>query len=146
VPLNVKKLEPRTDLVVAFGHEAQIPDLNGATAVGGTVKLKPGKGSGPRSYRTFQAGVSISIEKLFSDYYSTDEVSAKPTALLVFMHELGHAMGLDHVTKPGSDVEVMWGGPSSYIAPFPDGLHYPQWGAGDLAGFKKLGLASGCLR
>lgn len=51
----------------------------------------------------------------------------------VILHELGHVLGLDHVTDPA---EVMNG--SLVTSP-------ATWGAGDLAGLRRLGRLAGCL-
>lgn len=147
IPLNVTALEAGTDLVVAFADEAQVPAFAGATARGGVVKVKPawGLAAGKRVAQIEQAGVTVSNEKITSDYYDSAVSSPKPTTILVFLHELGHAMGLDHVTTPGSEVEVMYSG-DGYMTPWPDGLHHPYWGAGDLAGLSAVGLGGGCVR
>jgi hypothetical protein len=65
---------------------------------------------------------------------NSDDV--EPPELLegILMHELGHVLGLDHVTNPG---DVM--NPAANIIP------NQQWGPGDLAGLQKVGKAAGCL-
>jgi hypothetical protein len=52
------------------------------------------------------------------------------------MHEVGHALGLGHVDPPD---QKMNGGPEGYLVP-------DQYQAGDLTGFRKVGLQAGCLR
>ena len=58
-----------------------------------------------------------------------------PTRKLVYMHELGHVMGLDHVSSLGTQV----------MEPVMRNDRPAVWGLGDRAGLAKLGLKSGCL-
>jgi predicted Zn-dependent protease len=53
----------------------------------------------------------------------------------VLLHELGHIMGLDHVRDPD---QLMYSGrhPNMF-------LH--DYGTGDLAGLRRLGVSAGCL-
>ena len=51
------------------------------------------------------------------------------------MHELGHVMGLDHVSSLGTQV----------MEPVMRNDRPAVWGLGDRAGLAKLGLKSGCL-
>jgi Matrixin len=53
---------------------------------------------------------------------------------VVMMHELGHVMGLAHVTDPR---ELMYSGPGE-VPP------QTNWGPGDLLGLKQVGRASSC--
>jgi hypothetical protein len=50
----------------------------------------------------------------------------------VVLHELGHVMGLDHVTTRGELMDTSGGGVTDF-------------GPGDLEGLRELGRASGCL-
>ena len=52
----------------------------------------------------------------------------------VYRHELGHIIGLGH---PTAQDQVMGAG-EALSTNFP-------WGAGDLAGFRTLGLQAGCV-
>ena len=70
-------------------------------------------------------GVGILLDERFTGEYLER----------IAMHELGHALGLDHVNDP---TQVM----------NPEVYHYPaEWGAGDLAGLAKLSAPpkGGCL-
>jgi hypothetical protein len=60
----------------------------------------------------------------------------EPPELLqgILMHELGHVLGLDHVTNPE---DVM--NPAGIVVP------NQQWGPGDIAGLHKVGRAAGCI-
>ena len=58
----------------------------------------------------------------------------------VLMHELGHLVGLDHpeeVPRLADDWQVMTQS---------GGLPASVWGAGDLAGLRRVGRTAGCLR
>lgn len=53
----------------------------------------------------------------------------------VLLHELGHAVGLDHVTD---NTQVMFG---SWMPWTPK-----RWAAGDLGGLNRMGMADGCIQ
>ena len=53
----------------------------------------------------------------------------------VLMHELGHTVGLDH-PSPADTAQIMHPSTTSKEA---------RWGAGDLAGLRRLGSTSGCF-
>lgn len=67
----------------------------------------------------------------------TAEVGSRTSAGLrlgLYMHEIGHIVGLDHVDDPE---QVMY-------AEIPD-VPSPAFAGGDLAGLREVGLAAGCL-
>ena len=108
-------------ILVAWTGEAQISSLGGdvaAVAVPATVAP-----SGAGSARV--VGGQVAIDAAF-----TAQAMGSPTGRsvlrLVIMHELGHIVGLDHVSDPG---QVMYGGGSDY--------HY--LGAGDREGLAAAG-------
>ncbi|MDQ1682229.1 MAG: hypothetical protein QOH99_770, partial [Frankiaceae bacterium] len=51
----------------------------------------------------------------------------------VLLHELGHVLGLDHVTDTTQEMN-------------PNAIDRSSYGNGDLAGLRKLGRAAGCIR
>jgi hypothetical protein len=59
--------------------------------------------------------------------------SGRPTRGQLILHEFGHVMGLMHVDDPSQIMYPRMGKESSF-------------GAGDLAGLRKLGRSSGCIR
>jgi hypothetical protein len=67
--------------------------------------------------------------------------SANPTMGELILHEVGHALGLDHV--PASPQEIMNG--RGYYQ-YPDGYYKGLYNLGDLNGLSKVGLKQGCLR
>lgn len=144
VPARADELEPGTDLVVAFAHDSELPMLAGAAAHGAPLRTVEGRAGRREVQRITQSGLTISIEQLTSGAWSSDQVSMRPTTILLLMHELGHAFGLADVTAPGSEDQVMYGGPGT-PAPWNDGQNWPRWGAGDLAGLSELGLRGGCV-
>jgi hypothetical protein len=66
----------------------------------------------------------------------TGGFSARYTDGLVLMHELGHIVGLGHVSDPN---EVMF--QARDVPPNP----LNDWGPGDLAGLERVGRDAGCL-
>jgi hypothetical protein len=88
-------------------------------------------GNGTAAYRAFQGGVVLNIKHdraLRNDYgkgYTWGEV---------IIHELGHVVGLAH---PDGSRQIM----HATVIP-----RNATWGAGDIAGFRKVGDAAGCLR
>lgn len=63
----------------------------------------------------------------------------------VMMHELGHVVGLDHPEEDPRLAAAERGRSQTQIMTQGGVLPAAIWGAGDLAGLKKLGRASGCL-
>ncbi len=57
--------------------------------------------------------------------------------VLMLQRELGHVMGLGHVTDPLQHM---------YPAITGNGSPPLQWGAGDLTGLRKVGLTAGRIR
>ncbi|GAW48112.1 MULTISPECIES: hypothetical protein [unclassified Nocardioides] len=121
------------DLVVAWTDPASVPGLfqPGNYALGGP-EMRPGHDiAGGPVRQIYQGGVTFN---------SAFNAALKPgsgkgyTRVAALMHELGHAVGLFHVTGDGA--EIM----SPSLARDRD-----QWGAGDLAGLEAVGAVNGCV-
>lgn len=109
----------RSDLTIAWASARQVPLLKGGTIGWGGVFWS--------SYEIVLGGISLERS---ADLSSQAGPGATWGNLL--LHELGHAVGLDHV---GATDQVMYP-----IIPFSPG----RYAAGDLAGLAHQGAASGC--
>lgn len=121
----------RTDLVIAWAKPTQTRwQIGGSVAArGGPVKNVWGRDArGRRIGKSLRSAVVLDSTQPNMDATSTPQL---------LQHELGHVMGLGHV----KDVyQYMNATATLYdLPPF-------QWGAGDLAGFRKVGLEAGCVR
>jgi hypothetical protein len=126
---KVRRKDP--DLVFGFTTDAETRlDLGPSVAArGGSDKSRWARNArGKRIAESLSAGVIY-------DLTDTATMTAAQFQGLT-MHEVGHAMGLAHTSDP---YQFMTPGEPAYVLPH-------QYGAGDLTGFSKLGLESGCLR
>ncbi len=103
-------------ILVAWAGSGRVPEFDhGAVGFGGSVAIDPAVGAS--SYVT---GAVVLDRDWFAD------PANQPYLTEVLLHELGHVVGLDHVTD---DEQIMWEG----------GLHGADLGPGDLAGLARLG-------
>jgi hypothetical protein len=147
IPYNMgkRKRYPRgTDLVIAFATHAEVPDFDRRTAAGfgGPRWLQPARDSaGRRVLMTSEAGVTLSTDYWSNGFAHSFLDKTRATIGELILHEVGHAVGLDHV--PAASEEIMNG--RSYYR-YPDGYYRGLYNLGDLNGLSKVGLKQGCLR
>lgn len=137
------RLPKRTNLVIAWGTNAEVPAFAqlSADGLGGPRRgFYARSGKGPRVQMITEAGVTLLTESYGSSYTPGFESTGTPGIGHLLLHEIGHAFGLDH--SAGAD-EMMFGGAWS---PEGDGVYRSNLGAGDLAGMTQVGLGEGCLR
>ena len=144
-PFTTKKLPKRkADLTIAWANNGQVTQFAQGVAVGlgGELRAYYARDSaGRRAVMTDQAGVTLQTESYNTLFTEANESGpANPPVSRLILHEVGHALGLRHA--PASD-QVMY---YTQWTPEADGLVHARYGAGDLAGLKKVGLQGGCVR
>jgi len=147
IPYNMGRRQhyPRgTNLVIAFATHAEVPDFVHRTAAGfgGPQWLYPALNSKrQRVWMTTEAGVTLSTDYWYNGFAHSYFDNTRATMGELIIHELGHAVGLDHV--PAASQEIMNG--RGYYR-YPDGYYKGLYNLGDLNGLSKVGLEQGCLR
>lgn len=136
------------DLVIAWGSLAQVPEFQAQNKAGfgGPVKAVYARNAkGKRVIQTRTAAVTIGAEYFNPNYPGgfdpSFDATRQATQGEILIHEIGHAMGLDHV--PSNPEEIMNG--ATYLR-YPDGHFRGLYAQGDLAGLQTLGLGEGCTR
>ena len=147
IPYNLpdRKHYPRnTDLVIAWATHAEVPDFvkRSAAGFGGPRWLYPARNSkGQRTWMTTEAGVTLSTDYWYDGFAHNFFDNTRATIGELILHEVGHAVGLDHV--PAASQEIMNG--RGYYR-YPDGYYKGLFNLGDLNGLSKVGLKQGCLK
>ena len=113
-------------LVVAWATPRQVPGLRGSTAgLGGSTAQRAGDGP----WRYVYGGVAVDATARLSRGFGKGK-----TIGALLLHEIGHAMGLDHA---GATSQIMYPALQSGFR--------GRYEAGDLAGLHALGAEQGCL-
>ena len=147
IPYNMKnrKRYPRgTDLVIAFATHAEVPDFvkRSAAGFGGPRWIFPARNfKGQRVWMTDEAEVTLSTDYFQNGFALSFFDNTRATIGELILHEVGHALGLDHV--PAATEQIMNG--RGYYR-YPDGYYKGLYNLGDLNGLSKVGLKQGCLR
>lgn len=118
-----------TLLIVGWATEKQVPGLRGGTVGLGGPSYDDGwngPGTAPQIHKG-QVLIDLETERKLRPGFGPMSSGS------VLLHEIGHAVGLEHVTSPA---EVM----SPYVSPYNSGT----WGKGDKRGLRKL-YAIGCF-
>jgi hypothetical protein len=118
------------DLVVAWARPDDTTLLGGErAAAGGFEGPVAGRGGRPRIRNGFVVVDETKVDEMDPGF------GAGATQGQVLLHELGHAMGLDHVTAA-----------HQMMRPEVDNHAVAAlYGAGDLTGLRRIGRAAGCL-
>lgn len=140
VPASRQPYQKGTDMVIAWSHQNDYPDLVQAVGLGGPGDLKPAR---RRSNNKVvldirRPGVTMNMAYAATYPFTFDDPTTEPMGL-VLVHELGHAFGLEHFAD---NIQVMHPGDRP---PGPTGYH-STYEAGDLAGFRAQGAQGGCLK
>ena len=119
-------LTRNADMTIAYSTPKQVPSLGGpvlATTAGAAGF------AGTNIYRLFEVGMVIDRTFRFRPGFG----AGRPTRGATLIHELGHAVGLDHVRDRK---QMMYPGPNGFKAAF---------AKGDLKGLAKVGVGAGCF-
>jgi len=126
-PQGTEPLPGDTDIAVAWGQDDDTGwDLSGgALATSDVLATRAARDKQGAVRRILSAGVMLNAAE--DDYSSSMRQG-------ILLHELGHALGLGHTADTNQRMEEnVWDGETT------------RWGAGDLAGLRRVGIAEGCV-
>jgi hypothetical protein len=120
-----------TTMVVGWAGPTQTAwDLSGKTlGMGGNVTWRDAVDAKGSVRRIAQGGVLLDSTEKVGSGFGVGNLRGK-----VLLHELGHAVGLGHVTSTTQRMNAVM-----------DPSTTSRWGKGDLTGLRTLGLAGGCV-
>jgi hypothetical protein len=150
IPQGLRRMDRGTDLIIAWANQSERPALAGAVAVSQIVRLDPGRDRKGRLWSIKQTGVTVNSDLTVpgSPSQAVDlalDSPSRATLGMTLLHELGHGFGLAHTDRDAAGrSQLMYF--STDNLPWSDGWFRSLFGAGDLAGLRKVGLAAGCVR
>lgn len=144
-----RRLEKGTDLLIGWGNESQVPSLRGTVARGGPVYIVPGRDKKGRIWKAPQSSVTVNLNTTAPGPGQavdlTMDSQSRATLGMTLLHEMGHAFGLHHNSQGEEGrVQIMYW--STNVLPWSDGWFRSLFGAGDLTGLAKVGMAAGCVK
>lgn len=111
-------------MIIGWGSGDELADLGGDTTGVGGARISPGAYGDQQYFRT--GTVILDTSDISAELVSSDD---KTRTQAVLMHELGHVVGLDHVTDPN---QLMYA----------TSVGVTEWGPGDLQGLALAGAGS----
>ncbi|CAA9376405.1 hypothetical protein [uncultured Nocardioides sp.] len=150
IPQGRRTMDRGTDLIIAWASQSERPALAGAVAVSQIVKLDLGRDRKGRVWSVKQTGVTVNSDLTVpgSPNQAVDialDSPSRATLGMTLLHELGHGFGLAHTDRnEAGRAQLMYF--STDNLPWSNGWFRSLFGAGDLAGLRKVGLAAGCVR
>ena len=149
IPLGKRRMDRGTDLVIAWASQAERPTMVGAVAVSQVVRADLGRDRKGRLWSIKQTGVTVNSDLTTPGPNQAVDLTldspSRATLGMTLLHELGHGFGLAHTDRnEAGRTQLMFY--STDMLPWSDGWFRSLFGAGDLAGLKKVGMAAGCVR
>ncbi len=119
-------LSRNANITIAYSTPRKVPAIRGPVIA--TTATAAGF-AGTKIYRIFEAGMVI--DRTFRARRGFGP--GRPTRGATLIHELGHAVGLDHVRDPR---QMMYPAPTRHAA---------KYARGDLRGLAEVGVGAGCF-